>query len=77
MRVLFGMSGVKMSEIEGVTECIFECECECVAVFTDVDAKAGLQAGKYFTHFEIVRVMKLAACMLERAQSCTKSDYLR
>ena len=36
MRVLFGMSGVKMSEIEGVAECIFECECECVAVFTDV-----------------------------------------
>ena len=36
MTVLYCISGVKMGEIGGVAECIFECECECVAVFMDV-----------------------------------------
>ena len=36
IRVLCGISGVKTSEIEGVTECIFEWECARVAVFMDV-----------------------------------------
>ena len=33
----------------------------------------GLRVSPYFTHFEVVRAMKLAACMLEMAQSCTKT----
>ena len=37
----------------------------------------GLRGDSYFTRFEVVRVMKLAACKLEKAQSCMKNDYLR
>ena len=36
---------------------------------------AGLRGGRYFTHFEVVRVMRLAACMMERAHTSTKNDF--
>ena len=38
---------------------------------------ASLRVDRYFTHFDVVRVVKLATCMLEWEQSCTKNDYLR
>ena len=37
---------------------------------------AGLRGDSYFTHFEVVRMMRLAACMLEKTQSYTINDYL-
>ena len=40
-------------------------------------AGCGSAGWQLFTHFEVVRLMKLAAWKLEKAQSCTKNDNLR
>ena len=37
---------------------------------------AGLRGGRYFNHFEVVRVIKFAACMSKGTQRYTKNDYL-
>ena len=34
-----------------------------------------LRGGRCFTHFEVVRVVGLAATVMERAQTCTKNDF--
>ena len=36
---------MKLSEIAGVAECVFECECECVAVFMDIIHWAPMKLG--------------------------------
>ena len=38
-------------------------------------AVAGLQGGRYSTHFEVVRVVRLAAYMLEKVHTGTKNDF--
>ena len=37
---------------------------------------AGLRGGIYFTHFKVVRVVRLAASIMERAHTSTKNDFL-
>ena len=37
---------------------------------------AVLRGDSYFTHFEVVRMIRLAAYMLEKTRSCTINDYL-
>ena len=41
-----------------------------------VEGPRGDRSARYFTHFEMVRMMRLAACMLEKTKSCMETIFL-